>query len=155
MDRTYDDEYILDRMDARLVPPDNRYPDCQCVVMLTEEHLYILEDNFDGTYERHIAIPTGDILSIEQEGVQPEPKKGSAPDSDPTPMAGAIAALFGGLLGALSVSRRGSGPAPIQYLRVLYRDEAGEERRLYCKEYGGSVKHMNKALQQYRERRVL
>lgn len=157
MGRTYNDEYILAEMSARLVPPDDRYPDCRCAVLLTEERLYILEENYDGTYVEHISIPTGDILTIEQEAVQAEAGKGRRSDSESRQVAGAVATMFLGLVGGVLAYSAGGGRGhrATPYLRVIYRDETGAERRLYCRDCAGSVKRMGKALAKYRERRGL
>ena len=60
----YRDEPVLGTLAGRLVPPDKRYPDCQCKVILTELNLYVLEYNYDSTYIEHFTIPIGDVLHI-------------------------------------------------------------------------------------------
>lgn len=49
--KEYKGERIAAGLTARLVPPSAQYPDTICKLILTERHLYILEDNCNGTYK--------------------------------------------------------------------------------------------------------
>ena len=48
--KSYRGEKIIAGLTARLEPPDTRYPDSFCKLILTKRRLYILEDNYNGTY---------------------------------------------------------------------------------------------------------
>lgn len=65
--KEYKGETVLTDMIARLIPPNNYYPDCMCFLLLTKYHLYVLEDNFDGTYMEHFVFP---VLQIQKMEVQ-------------------------------------------------------------------------------------
>lgn len=65
--KEYKGEEVITGMIARLVPPNNHYPDCMCMLLLTKYHLYVLEDNFDNTYTEHFAFP---ILQIQKMEIQ-------------------------------------------------------------------------------------
>lgn len=45
--KEYRGENIVDRLKARLLPPDAQYPDCLCDLILTERHLYVVESGND------------------------------------------------------------------------------------------------------------
>ncbi len=71
----YRGQKVEARLSAKLVPPDKNYPDCVCELVLAEQHLYILEDNFDGSYETHFEFVLKEIDDIFQETHQPETGK--------------------------------------------------------------------------------
>lgn len=50
--------------DARLVPPDETYPDCVCTAVLTDRYFYILEKEIDG-YTEHFVLPLEAIVDME------------------------------------------------------------------------------------------
>lgn len=61
----YKGEKVIEKLKARLVPSNDSYPDCWCEILLTGQHLYVLEDNFDGTYETHFTFPVRQIIKME------------------------------------------------------------------------------------------
>lgn len=61
----YKGEKVIEKLKARLVPSNDSYPDCRCEILLTGQHLYVLEDNFDGTYETHFTFPVRQIIKME------------------------------------------------------------------------------------------
>ena len=69
MEKEYRGQKVMDTFGARLIPPNDRYPDCKCLLVLTAQHLYVLEDNYDGTYETHFEFVLREIddIRIEQE----------------------------------------------------------------------------------------
>lgn len=74
MKKEYRGYPVLSTGEARMVPPDDHYPDCLCLLMLTEQRFYVLEDNYDGSYTEHFSIPRKriknmTILSNEKDGV--------------------------------------------------------------------------------------
>ena len=48
--KEYRGEKIEAGLTARLIPPGAQYSDSFCRLILTERHLYILEDNYNVTY---------------------------------------------------------------------------------------------------------
>ena len=64
--KEYKGETVLTDLTARLMPPNDNYPDCMCELLLTKQHLYVLEDNFDDTYAEHFAFPIGQIQKLEE-----------------------------------------------------------------------------------------
>ncbi len=53
---THKGEKLLISMSARIHPADNNIPDCKCILALSERHLSVIEDNYDGTYTYHYHI---------------------------------------------------------------------------------------------------
>jgi hypothetical protein len=149
---TYLDEHVLSYLDCRLVPPDNRYPDCRCALILTELRLYVSEDNFDGTYTDHFAIPILDVLRVErwaqvfssigEESVTVEPR-------------GWRRILYR-LNGPIAIARRDprSVRSAREYVRVLYRAEDGCETALYFSD-AGDPRLLSRELEKFKERWAL
>ncbi len=145
---TYRDEYILGVMKARLVPPDNTYPDCVCMLMLTEQHFYVLEDQYDGTYKRHFTIPIADILSLDRytqtfseigaESFEKEPRDWRGRLSrlfKPTARARSTSSYYfhdlPGLAIALTQGASQRKQNAASFVRLLYRDESGVEASIF------------------------
>ncbi len=80
---TYKGEEILSSMSARIHPADKIVPDCKCDLLLSESHLFVIEDNYDGTYTDHYVIDVkyiDDILVSDPNKTQKDPAPGSAAD---------------------------------------------------------------------------
>ena len=54
--KEYRGQKIEAGLTARLIPPGAQYSDSFCRLILTERHLYILEDNYNGTYNELYAF---------------------------------------------------------------------------------------------------
>jgi len=136
------------------------------VLILTEAHLYVAEDNYDGTYTHHFTIPTPDVLRVErwaqiigktgEESVSVEPR-------------GWRRILYR-LTGPLAVARRdlagqrmaernpltghsGSVKSACEYVRVLYRAAEGGERTLYFSD-AGNPRALARELDRFKARRA-
>ena len=164
---TYHDEPVLGYMSGRLVPPNNRYPDCVCALILTEARLYVAEDNYDGTYTNHFAIPILDIQRIErwaqvisnagEETITVEPRgwrrilyrlNG--------PLARARRELAGQRLAERNpmAGRSGSTKSAREYVRVLYRADDGKEDSIYFSD-AGDPRSLSRGLEKFKERWAL
>ena len=47
----YKSEEVIESLTAKIYPTDKRVPECVCYIRLTSGHVFISEDNYDGTYE--------------------------------------------------------------------------------------------------------
>ena len=164
---TYHDEPVLDYLNGRLVPPDNRYPDCLCVLILTEACLYVAEDNYDGTYTNHFAIPILDVQRVErwaqvisktgEETVAVEPRgwrrilyrlNG--------PLARARRDLTGQRMAERNplAGHSGSVKSAREYVRVLYCADRGKETSIYFSD-AGDPRSLSRGLEKFKERWAL
>lgn len=64
MNGEYRGQEVIATVETRLLPPDHNYPDCECMLVLTRQHLYVLEDNFDGTYDTHFEFVLREVDDI-------------------------------------------------------------------------------------------
>lgn len=62
--KEYRGQPIIAQLSARLEPPNDDYADCECMLVLTDQHLYILEDSYDGDYITHFEFVPGEIDDI-------------------------------------------------------------------------------------------
>jgi len=130
----YRGEPILGSLIGHLVPPDDRYPDCRCALVLTRLWLYTLEDNYDGTCTEHFAIPTRDVLRIERFGRVISAGGIEEAMAQPQGLRGLMYRLTG------PVARARRDPDSVQsaeeYVRVRYHTADDREASLYFSEMG-------------------
>lgn len=92
--KEYRGEKIEAGLTARLIPPGAQYSDSFCWLILTERHLYILEDNYDGTYNELYAFFIERIQDMEAQVKGLKYKKSVLGEL----FSNGILSLFGGLL---------------------------------------------------------
>ena len=129
MEKEYRGQKVLDTVCARLIPPNDNYPDCECLVVLTAQHLYVLEDNYDGTYETHFEFVLREIddIKIEQEESDQysENKTVSAASLIITEAVCALA----GLIAVPGGNQRRN--IKKKFFVISYHDMQGEKRSIY------------------------
>ena len=95
--KEYRGEKIEAGLTARLIPPGAQYSDSFCRLILTERHLYILEDNYNGTYNELYAFFIERIQDMEAQVKGLRYKKSVLGEM----FSNGILSLFGGILYAL------------------------------------------------------
>lgn len=147
MGKYYEDEIILKQITARLVPPNNTYPDCVCKVLMTEDFLYTLEDNFDGTYNCMFKIPFKQLLSVKKYIAQ-ENSDGSIKNGGfgPSHLTIAIMALCGVIF---IPGKRNQNAKSSEFLEIKYKNERDEICYLHF-ENCSSIKNMVNAFEKYK-----
>lgn len=137
----YKGEKVIEKLKARLVPPNSNYPDCMCEILLTGQHLYVLEDNFDGTYETHFAFPVRQIIKMETEEIA---KLSGKPEEEDKAVS--IAASLMGLLGGRAAAGgRWKEKKTSAYFTITCHNGMGETERIYFTELQYSSKALRKA----------
>ena len=138
MEASFKGRKILSQITARLVPPDHTYPDAVCILVMTESHFYVMEDNYDGTYTYHFELPLSKIISVNKYDSE-RPAVDKEDGYTPSQMTTAVMALAG----VVVIPRRGKGEAKKQYLKVLYTNTDDELRAVFfeqCTNMKGMVK---------------
>ena len=122
----YRKDNILISMHARIHPADKNIPDCICTLALSERHLYVVEDNYDGTYTEHYDI---DVRYIEDMRI-------SAPNkTEKEPAPGSAAALNKEATdGVFILGRFFKAKGPKKYLEVIYKDDEFAVQHLFFDE---------------------
>lgn len=153
---TYRGEEVKGSMTARLYPADNTVPECQCVLRITPMHLFVSEDNFDGTYEDHYILAHNMIEEIK---VSAPYKKSVTLKEDMNPDKGSFGsgkwAVTSVLERILRVNRgnvtNGSekGIANKKLLEIVFLDDKFERQHIYFDEISKNsdtfIKLYNKA----------
>lgn len=140
---SYRGENVVKHINARLVPPDARYPDSVCELLLTERHFYVLEDNYDGTYTEHFNLHLGQIDKMEKVYYD---DKATTYTAD-SPLVN-LSAILSGFVTALILW---AGAEPVQpkrtaYLEITYRNGTSGKSLLHFTSYGSGVDGFVKAL---------
>ena len=136
---TYKTENVVAEISAKIHPTDKNIPDCRCNLVLTERHLFVLEDNFDGSFEEHYVLDIkfiDDIVISKPYNTDNTPKPGSAafynreapkheqfydPNSRSYPFA--------------ARGRRHRFFRPKKFLEVIYNDDNYVKQHLYFDEW--------------------
>lgn len=144
--KEYKGRKILKQLSACLLPGDSGLPDCICEILLTDDTLYVLEDEFNGEYTVHFAIPCSHIERIEKY-IDTESRKNNGSAGEISPSRYALTAVFGLISGHIVLpDKKGDGKAVCaEYLRVIFTDGPGENRHLYFSEVVGNIKGFAKA----------
>lgn len=151
--KTYRNEAVLHMLSCRLSPSSDLYPDYDCLVILTEEHCYVLEDFFDGTYEMLIQVPLSKLISLESytEG-QKTSKKGKVRAGGLNTQALTFLGTVLGAFTGLFVLVAGNNKQPASYLRLYYTDAEDEKQFLSFVQCDHHPSQMVKAWTKHRDR---
>ncbi len=133
----YRGQEIIAQLEARIMPPNHNYPDCECELVLTKQHLYVLEDNFDGTYETHFDFVLSEIDDIAVEKWTDKRNSGSTTDSVSNYVVSAILGLIGGML--ITPSIKQDTVTQKKYLVIHYHTEQGKKESIYFNRYSSGV----------------
>lgn len=141
--REYKGEKTVAQLTARLVPPNDNYPNCMCELVLTDHHLYVLEDNYDDTWTEHFIFP---IAQIEEMRGRTD-KNGSEQGYTRTQY------LVSEILGALSgfIVLPGKKVEEVKLLLVTYKDGMGKQDTVFFRDLGSSSKPFVKAFEKVKE----
>ncbi|MCR5799773.1 MAG: hypothetical protein K6G69_06835 [Lachnospiraceae bacterium] len=122
---TYKTENVVEQITAKIHPSDKNIPDCRCYLVLTERHLFVMEDNYDGSFEEHYVI---DIKFIDDITM-------STPSN---PLATS---------GRLNRFRR-----PKKFLEVIYNDDNYVKQHLFFDEWDKLPKGLISGFQKIKNR---
>lgn len=126
----YRGQNVIAQLEARLVPPNKNYPDCECILVLTNQHLYVLEDNFDGSYETHFEFVLREIDAIDIERVSYNLNlKGNAGNQTGSYIISAVLGLIGGVLVMPDESQNRTMRS--KYIVICYHTVQGEKEKIY------------------------
>ena len=136
----YKGENIKISLLARIHPTDRNIPDCKCILALSERHLFVIEDNYDGTYTDHYVIDVNyidDIIMSEFDKDEKKPEPGSAADQRER--------ADTELLRKHPLRRLYVNNGPKKYLEVIYNDDNFLKQHLYFDECDNLPKGFIKA----------
>jgi len=155
----YKSEEVKEMLTARIYPTDKRIPECRVIIRLTPRHLFISEDNYDGTFEDHYIIEFSQIdqikidtpfkTSIEYSGTSLDGKDSKKSSNWSDGLLGGLFS-FGGRKG-LGVMRREKQAAGRKYLEVVYKENYEKTEHLYFDECNKSPEKLIKEFKKLKE----
>ena len=154
---TYKDEEVLASIEAQIHPADNRIPDCRCVIRLTSMHVYVSEDNFDGTFTDYYVLDNMKIDEILIDTPYATSVKLSETHGKSDGFGTLKWSVSNSLIGKLLSLRKGGTINSTQgnkeqrkYLKIVYRDENGKIEHLYFDECSKNPASFIKAFESMR-----
>lgn len=135
--KEYRGEKIAASLTARLIPPGAQYSDSFCRLILTERHLYILEDNYDGTYNQLFTFFVERIQDMEAQVKGAKYERSVLGEM----FTSGILALFGGIIYYSEKKKQDDGICFV----ITYDDGTGKCNQLYFKDLQSNSNHMVKA----------
>ncbi len=157
----YKGEEVIDIVKARIYPTDNRIPECNVVVRLTSSHVFISEDNFDGTFEDHYILDVAQVSEIKIDSpyktsigysgnsLDAKPKKETKHWED-----GLLGGLFSfeGRKGHPGLNRD-KAITKTKFLEIVYKENYEKTEHLYFDECNKSPEKLIKEFRKLKESR--
>ncbi len=116
----YHGETVLASVHAKLISYDENIPDCMCNVYLTDGHIFVLEDNYDGTYTDHVILDKTSVRDVLIE----DPYRKSFNDNDGHRTFNLLQILFSDNVAAQKAPKQ-------KYFTIKYTDQKGSKETLY------------------------
>ena len=156
----YKSEEVKEMLTAKIYPTDKRIPECRVIIRLTPKHLFISEDNYDGTFEDHYVIDFAQIDEIKIDTPYKTSIDYSSKSLDKRG-AGESARWTDGLLGGLlAFGRKGKNPGRREqevtgrkFLEIIYKENYEKTEHLYFDECNKSPEGLIRALKSLKERK--
>ncbi len=122
---------------ARVYPADKQYGEFDCAIMLTDKHLFVTEDNDDGSFvirymfdfEHVLEVKISRPFATSDDYMDCAGSSGERKKYDSTLRGGLLYRLFG--LRPVGSSGGKKGRAKDKYLEVVYLDISGKKEHLY------------------------
>ncbi|MBO4908441.1 MAG: hypothetical protein J5476_04075 [Lachnospiraceae bacterium] len=136
----YKSEEVIASITARLHPTDNLVPECTCLIRVTPMHVFVSEDNYDGTYDDHYIIERSWIREIK---ISNPYKKSNGLDEAPIRRGKGRWARkrgFGWLPG------KKDGDPAAKFLEIIFLNQKGEDEHIYFDECTGNPETIIKAV---------
>ncbi len=155
----YKTEGVVEMLTAKIYSTDKNIPDCRVIIRLTAGHLFISEDNFDGTFEDHYVIEFDQIDDIRIDAPYKTSIDYSAQSLDKTEKQSKhwTDGLMGGML---AFGRKGKNPlrreqdaTKVKFLEVIYKENYEKTEHLYFDECNKSPEKLIKEFKKLKESR--
>ena len=152
---TYKSEEVVEMLTAKIYPTDKRIPECRVIIRLTSRHLFISEDNYDGTFEDHYVIDFPQISEIKLDTPYKTSIDYSTKSLDKREQkTSSVEPLWSeGLLGGMfTFGKKGQGAlhrdkesTRRQFLEIIYKEDYERNEHLYFDECNKSPEKLIKA----------
>jgi len=122
MKRRFKGEKILCRITARLLPPDDSYPDAICELVMTESMFYAI-DNLGSDLIYHFEIPIHKIASIEEHPPGSHRRSKGLSDNTVFKIMVSMFSFFGGIVMIFTPRKKEKS---YERLKIDYENAAGK-----------------------------
>lgn len=127
----YRGEKVVATLSGKLCSYEKEVPDCICIIKLTEGHIFVSEDNYDGTFTDHYSYSLSEVVDV----LMKQPYKTSMVSADTTnwrPFGWGIRILIDRLTGRNSIDSYNQGSKEKdQYFTIIIKNELGNHKELY------------------------
>lgn len=131
MEKEYNGERVVAKYDAKIVPSNSNHLDFVSTLMLTDQYLYVLEDNTDGSYAEYFKFGIKEIDTIEIERPDSKARAEQMTKSAIAKIIEHIALFFSGWICLPSISMERQGKWNSGYLVLKYHTKQGQNERIY------------------------
>lgn len=131
MEKEYNGESVVAKYEAKIVPSNSNHLDFVSTLMLTDQHLYVLEDNTDGTYAEYFKFGIKEIDTIEIERPSSKARAEQTTKSALARIIEGIALFFSGWIRLPSISMEKQERWNSGYLVLKYHTKQGQNERIY------------------------
>lgn len=131
MEWEYNGEKVIAKYEAKIVPSNSDHFDFVSTLMLTDQYLYVLEDNTDGSYAEYFKFGIKEMDVIEVQRVSVKAKAGQQAKSGLARILEDIGMYFAGFIRVSSIQTERQEKWDSGYLILKYHNGQGQEDRLY------------------------
>lgn len=140
----YHEKEVICSMECKLNSYDKNIPDCTCFIYLTDDRVYVTEDNYDGTYTDHYSIGLSSVKKMEVD-MPYQDSVGQTHNFKRAEHRGLIQILFGGSKMSREKDSSGNAKKKEQYYVIDYVSSEGTNEKIYFDHYAPSdAKKMTK-----------
>lgn len=131
MEKEYNGERVVAKYEAKIVPSNSNHLDFVSTLMLTDQYLYVLEDNTDGTYAEYFKFGIKEIDTIEIERPASKARAEQMTKSALARILEDIVLFLSGWIRLPSISAEKQERWNSGYLVLKYHTKQGQNERIY------------------------
>lgn len=155
MEKEYNGEKVIAKYLAKIVPSNRDHFDFVSTLMLTDQYLYVLEDNSDGSYAEYFRFGIKEIDAIEVDRPDSSARAKETTKSVLARIIEDVVLFLSGWVRIPSVSTEGQGKWNSGHLILKYHTKQGEDDRLYFRMGSQGPEEFLEAFQKLRESYLL
>lgn len=131
MEKEYNGERVVAKYEAKIVPSNSNHLDFVSTLMLTDQYLYVLEDNTDGSYAEYFKFGIKEIDAIGIDRPDPKVRAEQTTKSALARIIEDIALFFSGWVRLPSISMERQEKWNSGYLVLKYHTKQAQNERIY------------------------
>ena len=123
----YKGENIMATVSGKLNSYEKTIPDCECNIYLTDMHIFVAEDNYDGTYTDHYIFPISNVVDV----LMDQPFLTSV--SNKPANSGLLCTIHGifGLFAKSPLYKASTNKNYAQYFTIVHQNASGTNEKIF------------------------